>query len=298
MAKFGFNQSFDMDPRMERQALISKYNAARINLLAVVAFTVFNIITLAVGNGSYFLFSANMPYMLTFLGMFICGMLPDDYYEGLDGMFYLDKSVFVIFLILSIIILALYVLCWYFSKNGKVKWLKTALILFSIDTVVMLITGDLTAILFDIIFHIWVIYILVSGIKAHKKIKAMTKEDEMIEGDFTELPVEGDGDVNPQPEAIVAPDSTPLRPADTEVKARILLEAQISNHTVTYRRVKRTNELVIDGNVYDEYVALAELPHMLTARIGGHNFSAGTDNTSHSFIKMDGETVKTKIRLV
>ncbi len=201
MAKFRLNNSFDMDPRMERQALISKYNAARINLLAVVAFTVFNIVTLALGSGSYFLFSANAPYMLTFLGMFLCGMLPEEYYVGMDGMFYLNKSVFVILLALSIIILALYVLCWYFSKNGKVKWLKAALILFSIDTVVMLITGDISAIIFDIIFHIWVIYILVSGIKAHKKIIAMPNGEVAIEAEYTELPTDepsvADGEAKP-----------------------------------------------------------------------------------------------------
>ena len=282
---------FNGDPRIQRQALVSKYNAARSNILLMVIFSAINLLMLATGAGTYFLFSASVPYIITDIGMFFCGMYPKEMYEEFEGMYFLDKSLFFILLAISALILVIYFLCWLFSKNGKVRWIKTALVLFSIDTLIMFAYYgiDLTMII-DIIFHIWLIVILVMGINAHKKVMKMPKEEDVIEAEYRELPNDG--------EEIVNHDSTPLRLADTDVKARILLETDYFNHTITYRRVKKTNELVIDGKVYDEYTALVEKAHILTAVIDGHKIAVGIDNTSRSFINVDGETVKTKLRLV
>ena len=93
------------DPRIQRQALISRFAAARSNLLLLVVFSAINLLMLATGLGTYFLFSASVPYLITDLGMFLCGMYPEEFYEGLEGMFFLDKSFFVIMLIISILIL-------------------------------------------------------------------------------------------------------------------------------------------------------------------------------------------------
>ena len=282
---------FNGDPRIQRQALVSKYNAARSNILLMVIFSAINLLMLATGAGTYFLFSASVPYIITDIGMFFCGMYPKEMYEEFEGMYFLDKSLFFILLAISALILVIYFLCWLFSKNGKVRWIKTALVLFSIDTLIMFAYYgiDLTMII-DIIFHIWLIVILVMGINAHKKVMEMPKEEDVIEAEYRELPNDGEETVNH--------DSTPLRLADTDVKARILLETDYFNHTITYRRVKKTNELVIDGKVYDEYTALVEMPHILTAVIDGHKIAVGIDNTSRSFINVDGQTVKTKLRLV
>ncbi len=183
----GLFGNFSSDPRMQRHALMSKYNAARINLIAVVVFTAINMITLTTNVGSYFLFSANMPYMLTFLGLFLCGMMPENYYEKAEEMVFMDKSLFVVMLVISILILLLYMACWWFSKNGKVAWIRIALGLFVIDTVAMFLLGSAGIFIVDLIFHIWVIGILVSALNAFKKIKALPKDNEMIEADFTEL---------------------------------------------------------------------------------------------------------------
>lgn len=186
----GLFGNYGLDPRMQRQALINKYNAARINLLAVVVFTVINMITLAMGIGSYLPFSANMPYMLTFLGLFLCGMLPEQYYEKAEGMVFMNKTWFIALLIISILIIILYVVCWLLSRKGRVSWLKVALGMFLVDSVAIFLLGSAGFPLFDILFHVWVIAILISGIKAHAKIKALPKEDEMIEADYAELPDE------------------------------------------------------------------------------------------------------------
>lgn len=46
--------------------------------------------------------------------------------------------------------------------------------------------------------------------------------------------------------------SAVIRYADTTVKSRILLQANIQEYKICYRRVKSVNELVINGRVYDE----------------------------------------------
>ncbi len=187
MAKFFSNISFD--PRMQRQALQNKYNAARMNLLAVVLFTVINIVSLATGIGGYFLFSASVPYVITMFGLVLCGMMPDEFYQEMEmeGMFFLDESFFYITLAISILILGLYVLCWFFSKKKPV-WLTVALVLFIIDTVVMfLYYGIALDMILDIAFHAWVIWILVSGIRAHRDLQKMPKEEPIIEAEFTDI---------------------------------------------------------------------------------------------------------------
>ncbi len=275
-------------PQTQRQALVNKYSAARSNLLIVVAFSLVNILMLVTNSGTYFLFSASVPYLLTDIGMGLCGMYPPEYYEGLEGMYILDKSVFVILLVISLLILGVYLICWIFSKK-KCGFLITALVLFSIDTVVMLLSYGLSSIV-DLIFHVWIIVILSIGINAHFKLKKLPPEENVIEGEFNEI--SENGEANP-----ALSDSVALRPVDPTVKARIFIEYEMYGYQITYRRVKRTNELVINGYVYAEYTALMEMPHMLNANLGGHSFAAGTDGTtSRSIMMVDGMIVKTKMR--
>lgn len=274
------------DPRMEKQMLQSRYSAARMNLLGMVIFSLFNILMLATNSGTYFLFSASVPYLLTDIGMFFCGRYPDEVYTGeFEGMLFAKQSLFWAMIVISIIILGVYALCWFLSRNNNVKPLKAALVLFCIDTGILVLNGGLSAIV-DLAFHVWVIVILVMGIKAHKKLQELP--DEPIEVEFTDLGEEGE-----------APKDSPiLRPMDTEVKARVLLDTEIYNYHIIYRRIKKTNELVINGNVYAEYSATMELPHELSAWVDGHRICAGMDHASHSYISVDGNIVKRKIRWI
>jgi hypothetical protein len=41
-----------------------------------------------------------------------------------------------------------------------------------------------------------------------------------------------------------------------------------------------------------------ELPHELSAWVDGHKICAGVDHASHSFISVDGNIVKRKIRWI
>ena len=82
-----------------------------------------------------------------------------------------------------------------------------------------------------------------------------------------------------------------------DVKHRVLMEGNYGGHRVVYRRVKRVNELVIDGYVYDEYEALAEMAHCLTARIDVHTIEVGFDGISSSYFRVDGQMKAKKVRL-
>lgn len=272
----------------ENQILETKYKNARTNLLLVVVFTVINILLLISQSDSYFLFSAYIPYALVSIGMILCGMYPSEYYgEAFLSMEFMSTSVFMLFAGIAIIFTALYFVSWIFSKNKKGGWLIFALVLFAIDTVGMFaFMGFELGSLIDIVFHVWVIISLVSGIKVCSKIKEMPAQDVAVP-EIEQMEEHWERTF----------DSNIKRVADANVKSRILLENNALGHTITYRRVKRVNELVIDGNVYDEIEALVEFAHSLNARIDGHSIEVGFDGKIHSYLKIDGQIVARKLRL-
>ncbi len=87
-----------------------------------------------------------------------------------------------------------------------------------------------------------------------------------------------------------------LRPADTSVKCRILLEHTERGYHICYRRVQKTNELVINGMVYDEMTALVETSHELCAIVEGHDIRVGFDGVGFSYVTFDGKRVAKKLR--
>ena len=289
----GLFSNFKDDGRALRGSLQSKYSAARTNLLMVVAFTAVNIIMLAFGGGSYFLFSATVPYLITLYGMLLCGMLPEEVYEDMEGMFFLDESFFYITLAIAAAILALYVICFFFSKKKPV-FLTVGLVIFAIDTLVMVLYYGISAdMILDAVFHAWVLWILFSGVRANSELKKMPEDEPAIEAEFRDITEEESYDGDKELE-----DSPILRHVDPMAKARILMREEINGHTIEYRRVKRTNELAIDGKVYAEYIALAEQPHKLRARIGGHVYAVGTNVNSQIFVSVDEKVIRTKFRLI
>lgn len=158
--------------------LQTKFNNAKGNLLAAVAFTVINIVLLFVDASSYFLFSIFVPYFITLMAMMVTGKLPAEFYtEEWAGYEFFDTSVFVVVLVIAIVILGLYLLCWFLSKKNKVGWLVFALVIFCIDTLLMLYFQGISESIMDIIFHVWVIVSLTSGIIAYNKLKKLPEEE-------------------------------------------------------------------------------------------------------------------------
>lgn len=179
MAKL-FNQGVSLTPRQNYER---KYNASRANLLLVVIATAINMFLIVSGSDTYFLFSAFIPYFLTTIGMVQCGLLPPEFYaEPLENYIFYDKSLFVALLIFAIILTSLYLLAWFMSRKNRVGWLIFALVFFGLDTVGMLIFNGIAADgIVDIVFHAWVIYYLVMGIIAHRKLKILPEEAPVTE---------------------------------------------------------------------------------------------------------------------
>ena len=179
--------NFADDPRVQKQALASKYSAARINLLLFIIFSAVNLIMLALGTNTYFLFSATVPYLIVQIAKVYCGMLPPEYYTGeLAGMEFADKSFFYISIAVAGLVLGIYLLCWLLSKKNNVRWLIIGLVLVVFDTLLLLLNSGLGSIV-DLLFHIWMIVIIGSGIKAYNKLQSLPKEDPVIEGEFRDI---------------------------------------------------------------------------------------------------------------
>lgn len=167
----------------QRQILETKYRNARSNLLVVLAFTVVNIILLVANANTYFLFSAYVPYILADLGMMLCGMYPKEYYdEELAGIEFLDKGFLAVMLAIAGVILVLYLLSWIFSKKNRRGWMIFALVLFTIDTALLLLmNGIVLDMILDYVFHGWVIASLISGIVSVGKLKKLPEDAECFE---------------------------------------------------------------------------------------------------------------------
>jgi hypothetical protein len=272
-------------PLTKREALQNKYNAARLNLLFAIIFTVINIVLLFVDN-SYFLFSIYVPYFIASIGMVITGKMPQEFYaEGWEGTEFLGTGALVVTLVVSAVILGFYLLSWILSKKGRVGWLIFALVIFCIDTLLMFFLQGIAESIIDLVFHIWVIVYLSIGINSHYKLKNLPEEEITQEETTQENAVENE-----------IQNSAILRMADMDVKAKILLQTEKDGFVITYRRVKRVNELVVNGSVYDEYEALIENHHILSGVISGRTIEAGYDGFN-SYIKIDGEIIAKKIRL-
>ena len=245
----------------QRQMLQKKYDAARSNLLVAIVLTVVNIVLLFTESTSMLLFSVSVPYYVVIFG-FIMGPVAAS-------------------LVVAAVILGLYFICWLLSKK-KSLWLVVAAVLFVVDTLVLvglyLLAEEAYGIL-DAVIHVVVIFYLVSGAASAKKLKMLP---EVSYEEAQELPEH----------------STPMRWAQEDVKCRILLEEEYAGHRICYRRVKRVNEFIIDGKVYDEYEALMEQPHTLMARIDGHTYEVGCNQQSRVFFNVDGMEIKSKVRLV
>ena len=93
-------------------------------------------------------------------------------------------------------------------------------------------------------------------------------------------------------------DDTALRRANMGIKCKILLEKTVGDYRICYRRVKSTNELIVNGVVYDEMTAVVEFEHDLSATVDGHEIHAGFDDASYSYIAFDGKRVAEKLRMI
>ena len=170
--------------RSPREVAEQKYRAARQNLWIVILATAVNMVLALLQTGRYFLFSARVPYLCTDYGMFLSGRYPAEYYEGWRDPASLPSGVFYELLAIALVIVALYVVCAIFAPKNN-GWMICALVLFVLDTVAMF--GDFwlneyfeASCILDVIFHIWVLVSLISGVSAGAKLKRLRSGQDTI----------------------------------------------------------------------------------------------------------------------
>ena len=149
--------------------LVKQVAGSRSSLLMVLIFTVVNLVMLLLDSGSYFLFSASVPYYLTAFGI---GM---DMGMGAAGI----GTFTMVGLGVSAVALVWYLLCWLLSKK-RPGWLVAALVAFVLDTAALVLIclafDMLTDSIMDLVFHAWVVWVLIQGIAAGKKLKNLPAE--------------------------------------------------------------------------------------------------------------------------
>ncbi|MBO7304783.1 MAG: hypothetical protein J6V09_06140 [Clostridia bacterium] len=157
---------------------LSKYNDSRLTLLIVALLSLISIVIMAAGVDMYFLFSAYIPILITSLGMSLCGKFPPEFYDqnfegGYASMEFLDEKVFYVFVAIAIAIVLVYVALYFLSGKGRGGWLIASLVLFIIDTVIMLTNAPGIR---DIVFHVIIIVSLCIGLADHYRTKSAREE--------------------------------------------------------------------------------------------------------------------------
>ncbi len=152
---------------MDRIQCLAVMQKGRNNLLLMLGLTLVNIVLYIVGAALTFPFSAFLPQMSVAVGLEL-------YYELALAVFPVGGAV------IAALLLGFYGLCYFLSAR-RPGWLIAALVLFALDTVVLLVFAipelDLSAGI-DIAFHGWVLYYLIRAVSAISKLKALPEEPE------------------------------------------------------------------------------------------------------------------------
>jgi len=143
---------------------VSKFEKARNNLLAVIVFTVINLILRVFDSDVVFLFSATLPGLIFEIG------------RSWD----IENNIFTIIgLIIAIILIMPYFVFWLLAKRARVLIL-VASILLSLDTLVLLylIIGIefQFSFLLEIAFRVWILYYLINGVMAWAKMRCVSTD--------------------------------------------------------------------------------------------------------------------------
>ena len=171
--------------RNSPEYLMSKIASGRHSLLLIMVFTVVNLVMVVLDSGTYFLFSASVPYYLTAMSKGI-----DNGF--VDGPWTENGPVTIAALIVSAVILLLFLLCWLLSKK-RTGWLVCALVLFVLDSLVLLwwtfsMINNPADNIVDIVFHAWAIWELSLAIRCGAKLKKLPAEPSVPDRDYQDIP--------------------------------------------------------------------------------------------------------------
>jgi len=218
-----------------REQLVKNFNSSRSNLLAMIILTSINILLAVANSDLYFLFSANIPRVL----------------------FYLGSGFSVTFgIIAAFIAISFYVVCWVLSKNHR-GWIVAALAFFIIDALILLwilfnfvYRVDFSLII-ELVFFAVIMYHLISGTRAWYSLRKMPPEDEQNEAESATSDL-----VNKTIPIAQMPLSMPIREASK--KGRVLISQNYNNMEIIVKRALGVTELIVNGMVYAEKTGLHE----------------------------------------
>ncbi len=151
---------------MEKTNLQAKYEAqyaqARGNLLAMLLLTLVNVGLMIAEAEVSFLFSAIFPQVVISYGWYLDAWLGGSTYT-------------LIAYGISLMSIVLFALCYFLSKKHR-GWMTTALVLFILDCIVLvywIYLGFMIEDVLDILFHLWILFYLIMGVRAAARLKNM-----------------------------------------------------------------------------------------------------------------------------
>ncbi|MDD4124395.1 MAG: hypothetical protein PHW77_01520 [Eubacteriales bacterium] len=263
-----------------------KYKMARINLLMMVLLTCVNILLILVDSDRSFPFSAFLPQFFFFLGL-----------NKVTGVPAFNTIGSALFITLGTLIILFFLLSYIFSKK-KPGWMITALVLFSIDCLIFIIMALQTfepSYMIDILFHVWVMYYLIVGVKYSEY---ATLLPEIPEGSLSLVYDGTAGEAENKETSGALSDTKSLGFPVEANKEKILISASVHGMEIQVRRTRRLIELIINGNVYAiKEEKLVQQNYRIGAVLGGHKIETEY-NQSSQVLYVDNLQVERKLRLI
>lgn len=152
-----------MQGQEKLRKLEQRVDGGFVALVAVLIFTVINLGIMLANSTFYLLFSAAVPYYLTWLGRIMDN-------GTLDGTGEIIGTYTNTALVMAGVILAVYLLCAIFYKKSRF-WMALAAILLLLDTlglavVAVFLLEDASGVILDAVFHFWALWQLFSALLA------------------------------------------------------------------------------------------------------------------------------------
>ena len=267
---------------------------AKTTIFLVAVLTFVNTLLIAFNSGTVFTFSAYIPQLVVYIFADAAADLQVKNY------LYIGAAI-------AILISLVYLALWLGAKK-KDAMIAAALVLFSIDTAVLLLDVipyfDFSYII-DILFHGWVIFDLVMGVCSCSKLRKMSVQDNFVQqnsaaSDFYTPYSDGAEDKSFQNHSTdfeyEPQDNAPLR--ISENKGRVIMSAEYNGMNVEVRRSKGLTELIVNGKVYAEKKGVIETEYTICARVSGVEFSTTMTMQSVMFLFADGKQIAKKIRMI
>ncbi len=157
-----------------RTKLEKDYRSGRNNIILLIILTLVNIALALFASGSYFLFSAQIPYFI-----FLVGLIAGGYsaFSEVGAEFF--PEIIIVTSGIAAFILLLYLLCFIFAGKNRYGWIIGALVMYVFDTIfsVCISLPDFDAsVIIDIALHAAILISLVKSIVAAVKLNKLDSE--------------------------------------------------------------------------------------------------------------------------